>query len=106
MSLEKEYIQVNTSFHPSTKQAKQYIHDVETSYICKGQGTENKNTTMSSGGPQTRNRVFGFGGWVKGKDMRGDTSSNTELLSKLASTQEEINLWMRKTNPWIIACLP
>jgi len=31
MSLEKEYMQVNTSFHPSTKQAKQYIHDVETS---------------------------------------------------------------------------
>ncbi|KAH0728701.1 hypothetical protein KY284_004566 [Solanum tuberosum] len=30
MSLEKEYMQVNTSFHPSTKQAKQYIHDVET----------------------------------------------------------------------------
>ncbi|KAK6786305.1 hypothetical protein RDI58_014830 [Solanum bulbocastanum] len=31
ISLEKEYMQVNTSFHPSTKQAKQYIHDVERS---------------------------------------------------------------------------
>ncbi|XP_049349488.1 uncharacterized protein LOC125814082 [Solanum verrucosum] len=30
MFLEKEYMQVNTSFHPTTKQAKQYINDVET----------------------------------------------------------------------------
>ncbi|KAH0716657.1 hypothetical protein KY290_012919 [Solanum tuberosum] len=209
MSLEKEYMQVNTSFHPSTKQAKQYIHDVETSANGKGRRTGHKNSTMSSSqvptpfhsftnqvnkctkevetikdchqsikipwslrkrthkpntlvlliklcnipkqlkkgekdgnppnlattffetckedntlveleaiekhvclaqideilkveptlpsieivekccGPQTRSHVFCFGGGVKAKDMKGGTSSRTELLSQLRSTQEE-----------------
>ncbi|WMV09400.1 hypothetical protein MTR67_002785 [Solanum verrucosum] len=35
MSLEKEYMQGNTSFHPSTKQSKKYIHDVETIKDCQ-----------------------------------------------------------------------
>ncbi|KAH0725406.1 hypothetical protein KY284_001271 [Solanum tuberosum] len=39
--------------------------------------------------PQTRSHVFGFGGGVKAKDMIGGTSSKTELLSQLRSTQEE-----------------
>uniref|UniRef100_M1E037 Transposon protein, CACTA, En/Spm sub-class n=1 Tax=Solanum tuberosum TaxID=4113 RepID=M1E037_SOLTU len=39
--------------------------------------------------PQTRSHVFGFGGGVKAKDMRGGTSLKTELLSQLCSTQEE-----------------
>ncbi|KAH0706327.1 hypothetical protein KY289_011403 [Solanum tuberosum] len=40
-------------------------------------------------GPQTRSHVFGFGGGVKAKDMRGGTSSKAELLSELRSTQEK-----------------
>ncbi|KAG5594651.1 hypothetical protein H5410_035883 [Solanum commersonii] len=48
MSLEKEYMQVNTSFHPSSKQAKQYINDLETSVIGKGRGTGHTNSTMPS----------------------------------------------------------
>ncbi|KAH0647583.1 hypothetical protein KY290_033573 [Solanum tuberosum] len=40
-------------------------------------------------GPQTHSHVFGFGGGVKAKDMRGGTFSKTELLSELCSTQEE-----------------
>ncbi|KAG5619810.1 hypothetical protein H5410_005028 [Solanum commersonii] len=40
-------------------------------------------------GPQTRSHVFGFGGGVKVKDMKGGTFSKTELLSQLHSTQEE-----------------
>ncbi|KAG5619811.1 hypothetical protein H5410_005029 [Solanum commersonii] len=72
MSLEKEYMKVNTSFHPSTKQAKQYIHDNEFAFntilcqiftvklnsnnsdlvfvaaIGKGRGIGHRNSTMSS----------------------------------------------------------
>ncbi|XP_059288648.1 uncharacterized protein LOC132042026 [Lycium ferocissimum] len=40
-------------------------------------------------GPQTRSHVFGFGGGVKAKDLKGGTSSKAELLSALRSTQEE-----------------
>ncbi|KAH0706119.1 hypothetical protein KY285_010644 [Solanum tuberosum] len=48
-------------------------------------------------GPQTRSHVFGFGGGVKAKDMRGGTSSKTELLSQLRSTQEE-NISLNEKN--------
>ncbi|KAH0746173.1 hypothetical protein KY285_007830 [Solanum tuberosum] len=40
-------------------------------------------------GPQTRSHVFGFGGGVKAKGMRGGTSSKAELLSELRSNQEK-----------------
>ena len=40
-------------------------------------------------GPQTRSHVFGFGGGVKAKDLKGGTSSKAELLSALRSTQED-----------------
>ncbi|OIT39957.1 hypothetical protein A4A49_55902 [Nicotiana attenuata] len=40
-------------------------------------------------GPQTRSHVFGFGGGVKAKDLKGGTSSKAELLSALRSTREE-----------------
>ncbi|XP_019223750.1 PREDICTED: uncharacterized protein LOC109205489 [Nicotiana attenuata] len=40
-------------------------------------------------GPQTRSHVFGFGGGVKAKDLKGGTSSKAELLSELRSTREE-----------------
>ncbi|OIT22634.1 hypothetical protein A4A49_58450 [Nicotiana attenuata] len=40
-------------------------------------------------GPQTRSHVFGFGGGVKVKDLKGGTSSNTELVSALRSTRED-----------------
>ncbi|XP_060171175.1 uncharacterized protein LOC132602238 isoform X2 [Lycium barbarum] len=40
-------------------------------------------------GPQTRSHVFGFGGGVKAKDLKGGTSSKAELLSVLRSTQED-----------------
>ncbi|KAH0638957.1 hypothetical protein KY285_035543 [Solanum tuberosum] len=41
-------------------------------------------------GPQTRSHVFGFGGGVKAKDLKGGTSSKAELLSVLRSTREDI----------------
>ncbi|KAH0776655.1 hypothetical protein KY290_008066 [Solanum tuberosum] len=41
-------------------------------------------------GPQTRSHVFGFGGGVKAKDLKGRTSSKAELLSMLRSTREDI----------------
>ncbi|XP_016512402.2 uncharacterized protein LOC107829466 [Nicotiana tabacum] len=40
-------------------------------------------------GPQIRSHVFGFGGGVKAKDLKGGTSSNAELRSELCSTREE-----------------
>ncbi|XP_059311812.1 uncharacterized protein LOC132063250 isoform X2 [Lycium ferocissimum] len=40
-------------------------------------------------GPQSRSHVFGFGGGVKAKDLKGETSSKAELLAKLRSTQNE-----------------
>ncbi|WMV38457.1 hypothetical protein MTR67_031842 [Solanum verrucosum] len=40
-------------------------------------------------GPQTRSHVFGFGGGVKAKDLKGGTSSKAELFSALRSTQED-----------------
>ncbi|KAH0676206.1 hypothetical protein KY285_024007 [Solanum tuberosum] len=40
-------------------------------------------------GPQNCSHVFGFGGGVKAKDIRGGTSSKAELLSELHSTQEK-----------------
>uniref|UniRef100_M1DI35 TNP2-like transposon protein n=1 Tax=Solanum tuberosum TaxID=4113 RepID=M1DI35_SOLTU len=40
-------------------------------------------------GPQTRSHVFGFGGGVKAKDLKGGTSSKVELLSALRSTRED-----------------
>ncbi|WMV31105.1 hypothetical protein MTR67_024490 [Solanum verrucosum] len=41
-------------------------------------------------GPQTRSHVFGFGGGVKEKDLKGETSSQAEFLSALRSTREDI----------------
>ncbi|KAH0757879.1 hypothetical protein KY290_021372 [Solanum tuberosum] len=41
-------------------------------------------------GPQTRSHVFGLGGGVKEKDLKGGTSSKAELLSALRSTREDI----------------
>ncbi|KAG5581743.1 hypothetical protein H5410_052370 [Solanum commersonii] len=41
-------------------------------------------------GPQNRRHVFGFWGGVKAKDLKGGTSSKSELLSALRSTQEGI----------------
>ncbi|KAH0776322.1 hypothetical protein KY290_007733 [Solanum tuberosum] len=41
-------------------------------------------------GPQTHSHVFGFGGGVKAKDLKGGTSSKAELLSALRSTRENI----------------
>ncbi|WMV31127.1 hypothetical protein MTR67_024512 [Solanum verrucosum] len=38
-------------------------------------------------GPQTRSHVFGFGGGVKAKDLKGETSSQAEFLSALRSTR-------------------
>ncbi|KAG5599166.1 hypothetical protein H5410_030536 [Solanum commersonii] len=77
MSLEKEYMQVNTSFHSSTKQDKQYIHDVETIFqiftvklnsnnselfsagaIGKGRGAGHKTSIMSSSQVPTPFRSF------------------------------------------------
>lgn len=40
-------------------------------------------------GPQTRSHVFGFGGGVKAKDLKGRLHSKTELLSELRSMREE-----------------
>ncbi|XP_059308563.1 uncharacterized protein LOC132059799 [Lycium ferocissimum] len=40
-------------------------------------------------GPQIRSHVFGFGGGVKAKDLKGAPSSKAELLSELRSTREE-----------------
>ncbi|KAH0705738.1 hypothetical protein KY289_010814 [Solanum tuberosum] len=61
MALEKEYMQVNASFHPSIKQVKQNIQEVETrklysnssglfspGSIGKERGTGHKNSTMPS----------------------------------------------------------
>ncbi|KAH0731064.1 hypothetical protein KY289_002252 [Solanum tuberosum] len=48
-------------------------------------------------GPQTCSHVFGFGGGVKAKDMRGGTSSNAELLSELHSIQEK-NKYLNEEN--------
>ncbi|KAH0743120.1 hypothetical protein KY290_031113 [Solanum tuberosum] len=48
-------------------------------------------------GPQTRSHVFGFGGGVKAKDMRGGTSFKAELLSELRSTQEK-NKFLNEEN--------
>ncbi|KAH0765147.1 hypothetical protein KY285_001018 [Solanum tuberosum] len=41
-------------------------------------------------GPQTRSHVFGLGGGVKAKELKGGTSSKVELLSALRSTREDI----------------
>ncbi|XP_059274724.1 uncharacterized protein LOC132029493 [Lycium ferocissimum] len=48
-------------------------------------------------GPQTRSHVFGFGGGVKEKDLKGGASSKVELLSALRSTQEE-NKFLNEEN--------
>ncbi|KAH0652796.1 hypothetical protein KY289_030474 [Solanum tuberosum] len=40
-------------------------------------------------GPQSRSHVFGFGGGVKARDLKGGTSSKAELLAELRSTQKE-----------------
>ncbi|KAH0709578.1 hypothetical protein KY284_011005 [Solanum tuberosum] len=48
MALEKGYMQVNASSHPSIKQVKQNIQEVETSSIGKERGTGHKNSTMPS----------------------------------------------------------
>ncbi|KAL3344637.1 hypothetical protein AABB24_023867 [Solanum stoloniferum] len=48
-------------------------------------------------GPQTRSHVFGFGGGVKAKDLKGGTSSKVELLSALRSTRED-NKFLKEEN--------
>ncbi|XP_016473793.2 uncharacterized protein LOC107795640 [Nicotiana tabacum] len=40
-------------------------------------------------GPQSRSHVFGFGGGLKAKDLKGGTASKTELLAKIRSTEDE-----------------
>ncbi|KAH0759776.1 hypothetical protein KY290_023269 [Solanum tuberosum] len=40
-------------------------------------------------GPQSRSHVFGFGGGVKARDLKGGASSKPELLAELRSTQKE-----------------
>ncbi|CAN4075599.1 unnamed protein product [Withania somnifera] len=40
-------------------------------------------------GPQIRSHVFGFGGGVKAKDLKGRPPSKAELLSELRSIREE-----------------
>ncbi|XP_019223374.1 PREDICTED: uncharacterized protein LOC109205153 [Nicotiana attenuata] len=50
-------------------------------------------------GPQTRSHVFGFGGGVKVKDLKGGTSSKAELLSALRSTREENKSLNEENNP-------
>ncbi|KAH0727842.1 hypothetical protein KY289_003904 [Solanum tuberosum] len=39
---------------------------------------------------QTSSHIFGFGGGVKTKDLKGGTSSKAELLYALRSTREDI----------------
>lgn len=41
-------------------------------------------------GPQTLSHVFGIGGGLKAKDLKGGTSSKAELLSALRSIREDI----------------
>ncbi|XP_055827968.1 uncharacterized protein LOC129896154 [Solanum dulcamara] len=48
MVLEKDYMQVNTPFPPSTNHVKQHTQEVEKSNFGKGQGRRHKNSTMSS----------------------------------------------------------
>ncbi|KAH0671299.1 hypothetical protein KY289_025792 [Solanum tuberosum] len=48
-------------------------------------------------GPQTRSHVFGLGGGVKAKDLKGGTSSKAELLSALRSTRED-NKFLNEEN--------
>ncbi|OIT35562.1 hypothetical protein A4A49_64575 [Nicotiana attenuata] len=40
-------------------------------------------------GPQSHSHVFGFGGGLKAKDLKGGTASKTELLAKIRSTEDE-----------------
>ncbi|XP_049363400.1 uncharacterized protein LOC125828134 isoform X1 [Solanum verrucosum] len=40
-------------------------------------------------GPQIRSHVFGYGGGVKAKDLKGPATSKAELLSELRSIREE-----------------
>ncbi|XP_027770875.1 uncharacterized protein LOC107009044 [Solanum pennellii] len=40
-------------------------------------------------GPQSRTHVFGFGGGLKARDLKGGASSKAELLAELCSTQKE-----------------
>ncbi|KAG5607317.1 hypothetical protein H5410_028809 [Solanum commersonii] len=49
-------------------------------------------------GPQTRSHVFGFGGGVKAKDLKGETSSQAEFLSALRSTREDIKSLNEENN--------
>ncbi|WMV08510.1 hypothetical protein MTR67_001895 [Solanum verrucosum] len=48
-------------------------------------------------GPQTRSHVFGFGGGVKTKNLKGGTSSKAELLSALRSTRDD-NKFLNEEN--------
>uniref|UniRef100_M1DI24 Transposon protein, CACTA, En/Spm sub-class n=1 Tax=Solanum tuberosum TaxID=4113 RepID=M1DI24_SOLTU len=48
-------------------------------------------------GPQTRSHVFGYGGGVKAKDLKGGTSSKAELLSALRSTRDD-NKFLNEEN--------
>uniref|UniRef100_A0A3Q7IGR3 Uncharacterized protein n=1 Tax=Solanum lycopersicum TaxID=4081 RepID=A0A3Q7IGR3_SOLLC len=49
-------------------------------------------------GPQTRSHVFGFEGGVKAKDLKGGTSSKSELLYVLRSTRENIKSFNEENN--------
>ncbi|WMV08999.1 hypothetical protein MTR67_002384 [Solanum verrucosum] len=48
-------------------------------------------------GPQTRSHVFGFGGGVKAKYLKGGTSSKAELLSALRSIRDD-NKFLNEEN--------
>ncbi|KAH0663125.1 hypothetical protein KY284_028056 [Solanum tuberosum] len=48
-------------------------------------------------GPQNHSHVFVFGGGVKTKDLKGETSSKAELLFALRSTQED-NKYLNEQN--------
>uniref|UniRef100_M1DX22 Transposon protein, CACTA, En/Spm sub-class n=1 Tax=Solanum tuberosum TaxID=4113 RepID=M1DX22_SOLTU len=52
-------------------------------------------------GPQTRSHVFGFGGGVKAKDLKGGTSSKAEILSALRSTRDD-NKFLNEENKSLI----
>ncbi|WMV08298.1 hypothetical protein MTR67_001683 [Solanum verrucosum] len=52
-------------------------------------------------GPQTRSHVFGFGGGVKAKDLKGGTSSKAEILSALRSTRDD-NRFLNEENKSLI----
>ncbi|WMV13993.1 hypothetical protein MTR67_007378 [Solanum verrucosum] len=98
MSLEKEYMQVNTSFHPSAKQAKQYINDVETSAIGKERGTGHKNSTMSSSQVSTLFRPFTNQVKQCTKEVETRVSENNLKSSRGLSSIDKNTMVLEKEN--------